>query len=124
MRPLVESDPHQAVWWGTLVEAQSALGRRERDGELDLGAAAEAQHRLVTLASAWTEIAPAETLRRVALRLLRVHHPLRTSDALQLAAALSAAAGVPEDLAFATLDDRLRVAARREGFVVLPAAAY
>ncbi len=43
------------------------------------------------------------------------------ADALQLAAALSVCAEHPEQLPFVCLDDRLREAARREGFPVLPA---
>jgi predicted nucleic acid-binding protein len=54
-------------------------------------------------------------VRRTAQRLLRVHE-LRAADALQLAAASTAA----EDLPFVTLDDRLALAAAREGFVVEP----
>jgi hypothetical protein len=47
-------------------------------------------------------------------------HPLRAGDALQLAAALVACGERPEALPFVCLDDRLRDAARREGFAVLP----
>jgi len=52
------------------------------------------------------------------MRLLRIH-PLRAADALQLAAALTAAEN-PGALAFVSLDDRLSDAARREGFSILP----
>jgi hypothetical protein len=59
-------------------------------------------------------------VRRTAERLLRTH-PLRAADALQLAAALIAADHDPTSLAIVCLDERLRVAARREGFIVLGA---
>lgn len=71
------------------------------------------------LADYWREIAAVERTRARALRLLSVH-PLRSGDALQLAAALIASEERPESLPFVCLDDRLRDAARREGFTVLP----
>jgi predicted nucleic acid-binding protein len=43
-------------------------------------------------------------------------HPLRTADALQLAAAFVAAEQRPSSLEVVTLDDRLAAAARKEGF--------
>jgi hypothetical protein len=49
---------------------------------------------------------------------LRVH-PLRAADALQLAAAFIAAERRPSSLELVTLDDRLAVAARKEGFAVI-----
>jgi predicted nucleic acid-binding protein len=56
-------------------------------------------------------------VRQTAIRLLRVH-PLRTADALQLAAAIAAAEDHPATLPFVTLDERLAQAAEREGFPV------
>ena len=55
-----------------------------------------------------------DSVREQAIRLLRLH-PLRAADSLQLAAALEWA-GSPPDGAFVTFDERLRVAAAREGF--------
>jgi hypothetical protein len=52
------------------------------------------------------------------VRLLRVH-PLRTSDALQLAAAIVAAEDHPATMPLVTLDERLAQAADREGFPVV-----
>ena len=71
------------------------------------------------LRSGWSEVVPTERTRRVSTRLLAVH-PLRATDALQLAAATQWRRGLPEQDAFVTLDDRLREAAVREGFSVLP----
>jgi hypothetical protein len=48
-------------------------------------------------------------------------HPLRAADALQLAAAYAAAEQRPASLDMVTLDERLAIAARNEGFVVLDA---
>jgi hypothetical protein len=47
-------------------------------------------------------------------------HPLRAADALQLAAALVWTGEAAAGEAFVCLDERLRDAARREGFEVLP----
>lgn len=65
-------------------------------------------------------VAPTAPLRDRAGRLLAAH-PLRTADALQLAAALAWCDDVPRGESFVCLDERLREAARREGFAVLPA---
>jgi hypothetical protein len=46
-------------------------------------------------------------------------HPLRAADALQLAAAFAGAEGRPASLELIALDDRLCVAARKEGFAVV-----
>ncbi len=73
--------------------------------------------RLSGLASAWQEVQPITLVRQTAIRLLRVH-PLRTTDALQLAAANAAAEYHPEALAIVTFDERLAQAAEREGFPV------
>jgi hypothetical protein len=46
-------------------------------------------------------------------------HPLRAADALQLAAAYVIAERRPATLEVVTLDERLRLAAMKEGFVTL-----
>jgi predicted nucleic acid-binding protein len=107
-------DPEFAVWWGTAVECASALARLEREGApADRVAAAFA--RLDALAEAWTEVEPSDEVRQTARRLLRVH-PLRAADALQLAAAWIAAERRPPTLEVVTFDDRVRLAALKEGF--------
>ena len=107
-------DPEMVAWWGTGIECASAIARRERDGRIDGRTTAAAIERLDLLGAAWLEMHPTVPIRRTAIRLLRVH-PLRAGDALQLAAALTAAEGDPSSLAFVTLDDRLADAAAREG---------
>ena len=107
-------DPEQCVWWGTSVECVSALARVERDG----GVVSQAFDRLDEFARTWREVEPSSTVRRTATRLLRVH-PLEAADALQLSAALVAAEGEPRSLPLVTLDERLAVAAAREGFPVI-----
>ena len=107
------------VWWATPAECESAITRREREGALDTASAQSARDDLRRLEEMWVEVAPSAEMRNLARRLIRVH-PLRTADALQLAAALAAADGHPGDLEFVCLDQRLSDAARREGFPVLP----
>ena len=114
---LLEADPVMLVWWGTPVECTSAVARRERDGALSAADAGLALGRLRTLAAAWQEVLPADTVRSTAQRLLRVH-PLRAADALQLASAIIAAEHEPASLEFLCLDVRLSDAASREGFTV------
>ncbi len=113
-----ELDPEMLVWWVTEVECVSALARLERESLLDAPSMGHALRRLDALARAWREIQPVARLRQTAGRLLRVH-PLRAGDALQLAAAIVAAEDYPETLPFVTLDERLALAAEREGFVVV-----
>ena len=119
---LFGADPQVVTWWGTAIECVSALARLEREGALDLAAVRQASGRLDALELAWSEVQPSERVRALASRLLRVH-PLRAGDALQLAAALVAAEGHPASLVVVTLDDRLAVAAEREGLRVLAPAA-
>jgi predicted nucleic acid-binding protein len=121
MRGVASADPLMLVWWGTGVECASALARLEREGALDNAGVAAAFGHLATLAAGWQEIEAGDLVRQTAIRLLRVH-PLRAADALQLAAAFVAADGSPPTLELVTLDDRLALAAQKEGFVVLGAA--
>ncbi len=111
----VEQDPELVVWWATELECVSAIARRERDDALDARAAAVSIHRLSLLAMSWRQVEPTVQARQTAARLLRVH-PLRAADALQLAAAVVVAAGEPGTFPFVTLDERLALAAQREGF--------
>jgi predicted nucleic acid-binding protein len=108
-------DPAILVWWETEVECASAIARLERDSQIDASTAAQAFLRLRQLATGWHEVDPSDAIREAAVRFLRVH-PLRAADALQLAAAFVAAEGRPSTLAIVTLDDRLVVAAGKEGF--------
>ena len=106
------------VWWGTEVECVSAIARSEREGRLSASTATQAVQGVESLAQTWHRIEPADALRRTAKRFLRVH-PIRAADSLQLAAAFLAAEGQPPTLGFVCLDDRLVVAAQKEGFQVV-----
>jgi predicted nucleic acid-binding protein len=119
VRAMIAVDRAMTVWWATPVECTSAIARRERS---DPGAgrqAREAFSALEELVATWSEVPPRPPLRDDAGRLVRVHD-LRAADAFQLAAARTASDGRPETLPFVTLDDRLALAARREGFPILP----
>ena len=118
MQALFDADPHIVAWWATDIECASALVRRER-----LGAAPESQTeafaRLEALVHDWQAVEPTNQVKETARRIVRTHD-LRAGDALQLGAAVAASHGRPERLVLVTLDDRLALAARREGFPVLP----
>lgn len=118
MRDLLADDPAVTVWWATSVEIASALARRERAGARDRQLVVAANAALDDLATRWTEIPATDGVRDDARRLVRVHD-LRAADAFQLAAARIAADSDPGALPFVTLDDRLALAASREGFPVL-----
>jgi predicted nucleic acid-binding protein len=114
----LELDPEVVAWWATEAECVSALARLEREGSLTAPSMAEGLRRLGALTRSWREVQPVTTVRTTAIRLLRVH-PLRTADALQLAAAIVGAEDHPATLPLVTLDDRLAQAAEREGFAVV-----
>ncbi len=117
-RAALADDAGMVVWWCTRVECAAALARSERVGRIRPEDARRAFGDLERLRHDWTEVDASESLRVVAERLVRTH-PLRAADALQLAAATVAAEGSPAALPFVTLDDRLAVAADREGFPVV-----
>jgi hypothetical protein len=118
MRELADDGTALAVWWATRVECVSAIARRVRLSPTDARHAEEALDTLREAVAGWVEIPPTERLRDDAGRLVRVHD-LRSADAFQLAAARAASDDLPETLPFVTLDDRLALAASREGFPVL-----
>jgi uncharacterized protein len=117
IRDLFLSEPGMIAWWGTPVECASAISRLEREGRLSPQSATEALGRLDALARHIHRIEPVDAVLETARRLLRVH-PLRAADSLQLAAAVLASEGKPSTLEFVCLDDRLVIAAQREGFPV------
>jgi hypothetical protein len=118
-RRLLEGDPSLVVWWATRTECVSALARLRRDGRLGAGDEAKARRLLAELAATWSEVMPNERLRGRSERLIAVH-PLRAADAFQLSAALLWSRGDTPAHALVSFDERLRQAAAREGFQVLP----
>jgi len=119
LRQLGAADPHLALWWGSPVECASAIARAERSGVLSSPVARDVERRAASLWDAAHHVEPTEDVRVAALRVLRLH-PLRAADALQLAAALAWCRGRTSGAPFVCLDDRLREAASREGFLVEP----
>jgi predicted nucleic acid-binding protein len=117
IRELYLDEEGAITWWSTPVECVSAIARLEREDRLSPQAATESLGRLDALARHWHRIEPVDAVLETARRLLRVH-PLKAADALQLAAAVLASEGRPSTLELVCLDDRLVVAAQREGFPV------
>jgi predicted nucleic acid-binding protein len=109
------------TWSISVVEIASAIERRAREGALSAADRAAARTALAELAASWTEITALGAVQERALRLVATH-PLRAADAMQLAAALVAVGDRTTGHELITTDVRLREAATREGFVVLPAA--
>ncbi|MBI2564277.1 MAG: type II toxin-antitoxin system VapC family toxin [candidate division NC10 bacterium] len=114
-----EQDEAIVVWWTTPLECYSAFARRRRDEILTRAQEDQARQAVLRLAANWTEVQPSHQVREAAGRALLLH-PLRAADALQLAAALVWAGGRVTHHEFVCLDQRLREAAQREGFEVLP----
>ena len=119
VRSIVAADGSIAAWWGSPVECCSAIARVRREGGVALQEEDRLRREVAALAESWTEILPTADLRHTAMRLL-LSHALRAADGLQLAAALVWAGGHATDQHFVCLDERLRRAARNEGFTVLP----
>jgi predicted nucleic acid-binding protein len=122
IQTLYAADRQLLVCWTTTVEVWSAVARRRRDQALRSPDVRAARERLSLLRKDWAEVDDLESLRARSLRLVEVH-PLRTADALQLAAALVATQDQPDGFPFVTLDERLAEAAETEGFRILPAAS-
>lgn len=112
-----DADPWAVAWFGTLVEIESSLVRRQREGQLPAEVERAARNRLTEITKQWTEVIPTAEVRARAIRLLRVHQ-LRAAAAFQLAAALIFCREQPQHLPFLTADQRLRDAASLEGFPV------
>jgi hypothetical protein len=119
VRGIAKHDGALVAWWGSLVEAYSAFARLRRDNVLSSEDETEALAVLSVLADAWTEIEPSDDLREITRRLLQ-NYPLQAADSLQLAAAVAWSGKTPKGHHFVCLDARLREAAVKEGFTLLP----
>lgn len=116
---LLDEDGAIAVWWGTWAECAVAISRLRREEVLNYDDGLMSRIVPGLIAGAWTEVGPTDDVRLTAA-ILSQDHPLKTADALQLAAALRWCEGDTGSAGFVCLDDRLRRAARGEGFDVLP----
>jgi uncharacterized protein len=121
VKSVLAEDPMTVVWWSTRTECISALVRQTREGNLASADERQARDLLETLANTWIEIQPTTRLRAVAERLLAVH-PLRAADAFQLAAALQWCRGYTRGMSLVCFDERLRNAAHKEGFTIVPSS--
>src|SRR4030067_2070163 len=119
VQDIAKKDNALVVWWGSLIECYSAFARLYREGCLKYQEEEQVREVLFSLASVWTEIEPSEDIRDIAVRLL-LNHPLRAADSLQLSAAIVWADKKPKGHHFVCFDHRLREAARKESFTVLP----
>ena len=119
MRRLLEEDAEMVVWWATRVECVSAISRRVRENSIDHEREKVLRDLLNDLAGSWTEVQPSARLRSLAEQGL-IAHPLRAADGLQLASALVWCESRTSGRQFVCLDARLRTAASRWGFVLLP----
>lgn len=106
------------VWWGSLVEVQSAICRLHRDKEITNTGKQGAAARLRLLSLGWREILPGDQIRELALQSLD-QYSLRAADSLQLAASLIWCDRRPSRRTFICGDRRLIEAAKSAGFSVL-----
>ena len=118
-KSLIAEDSAIAAWWCSPIECFSAFARLRREGALTLKEEHQVRQLLTTLSETWTEIKPGRDIRDIAARILLLH-PLRAADSLQLAAAIVWAGKSPMRMRFVCLDRRLREAASKEGFTVVP----
>jgi uncharacterized protein len=119
VQTVINQDGDLVVWWATLIEGFSAFARLRREEVFTGQEEFQARQVLTRLGNQWTEICAGNLVREQAARVLLLH-PLRAADALQLAAALVWAGNQTPNLEFVCLDLRLRDAAAREGFQVIP----
>jgi predicted nucleic acid-binding protein len=117
LRRSLASSPEIVVWWGTPVEARSALARLIREGALSAQEIQHAVARLSALRRVWREILPSEQVRALAEE-LPAAQAVTAGDALQLAAALLWCRRRPRDRAFVCLDRRLAAVAAGIGFSI------
>ena len=106
------------VWWGSIIEIQSAICRLNRERTINDAGKKSAVARLETLSRAWREISAGDKLRELALDLLS-NYPLKVADGLQLAASLIWCDENPASRNFVCADQRLSKIARSIGFGVL-----
>jgi len=118
MRQLIDEDLNVVTSALTSVEVASASWRRRHDGKLSAAAHQLADALFADLSQTWLEIPVSIDVIHNAISLLS-RHRLRAADAVQLGSYMTAA-GTTRGLPFVTLDGALAVAARAEGFTVLP----
>lgn len=129
--PLLVQEPHSyrvqkiaagdqalVIWWATGVEVVSALARLERDKAFFTENMTGFLRSLMALMDGCSIVEPHDGVLQIAQRLL-LAYPIKAADALQLAAAL-VFYSEPRRSEFVCLDRKLRDAAMREGFEIVP----
>jgi len=114
-----QTDKEIMVWTMSKVEVFSALCRSFRENTLTEGTFELAKKRMTDLFDIAFEIASISKVKERALRLLQVH-TLKTADALQLASVLVATQEVTSKLPIMCFDEKLKQAAKLEGFAINP----
>ncbi|HEX7878741.1 MAG TPA: type II toxin-antitoxin system VapC family toxin [Candidatus Eisenbacteria bacterium] len=119
VRALAARPGRIVTWTVSEIEVRSALARLEREASVPADALRQAREDASRHWESFAVIGTVDAVKTRARRLLGVH-ALRAADALQLAAALTAASDDPTGHSLVTLDERLATAAGREGFTILP----
>ena len=114
----LEDDTGVVTWCWSSVELASAVERRFRQGALSREERRHCLDRCSSFSEQWDEVADVFATRSRAIALL-ARHSLRAADAAQLGAALLVAENDPAGLSFVCLDERLAIAAEREGLRVV-----
>ncbi len=114
-----KADNEIMAWTMSKVEVFSALCRRFREGSLNEETFELAKIRMNDLFDIVFEIVAISKVKERALRLLQVH-TLRAADAMQLASLLVATQEDTSKLPIMCFDERLKQAAKREGFIINP----
>jgi predicted nucleic acid-binding protein len=99
----------------SVVEVSSAVSRSHRSGLFDAAEQNELLETLTELVEGLFILELDEPVVTEAQHLLR-RHPLRAGDAVQLASAQVLASELEEPPHFVSFDDRLNLAAAKEGF--------
>lgn len=107
------------LWALTATEFYAAASRRLRERNLDQDGFIRCVAEFEELEKTMIVIADIDAVQERARRVLNIH-PLKSADALQLAAALVATLPDPSQQTFLVLDSQLSEAAAKEGFRVLP----
>ncbi len=117
-RGWLEEDPAVVTWCWTSVELVSAVERRFREDLISRQQRRICLDAFSELSEAWDEVTDMMAV-RARSRSLLARHALRAADAAQLGAALLVAENDAAALTFICLDERLSIAAEREGLRVL-----
>lgn len=118
IRRLFRDDPMIVTWAWTRVEIASAVERRAREGSLSRRMRAECLERFGRLADQWDEVVDVAAVRIRAMQVL-ARQSVRAADAAQLGAAMLLSEDDHASTEFVCLDQKLALAAEREGFRVV-----